>query len=288
MTVKLWTTESLTPGNISHLNILREVECLRGPAEVGRDGGLQLPGRPVLEAAGGWGGQLEDPPDLLSLGLHCAGHGAEGKLKKKCLRVSTELRLGEVSPQWRRTGVCSSGRRDCWAPPVCPGSPGSPVWSERRALRISWPERPASCRSLTGSLQACRPPHQPQISSSSSSRPPAAPSSGPPCLSELSTSVSPSSARWWASLRQPAGKQSQTEGLTDRLSVFTFLSHHTLSPSLSPSLSLSYLKAGYLRVLSLLGVDLQYSLVDGLPLSVLTLAAHGRLSGTWQQQHLNF
>ena len=37
----------------AHLNILREVESLCGPAEVGRDGDLQVPGRPVLGAGGG-------------------------------------------------------------------------------------------------------------------------------------------------------------------------------------------------------------------------------------------
>ena len=76
----------------AHLNILRKVESLRGPAEVGRHGRLQLPGCPVLGAAGGCWRELEDPPDLVSLGLHSPGHRAEGELSEKYLSVFTELR----------------------------------------------------------------------------------------------------------------------------------------------------------------------------------------------------
>ena len=76
----------------AHLNILREVESLRGSAEISRHGRLQFPGCSVLGAAGGCWRQLEDPPDLVSLGLHSPGHRAEGKLSEKYLSVFTELR----------------------------------------------------------------------------------------------------------------------------------------------------------------------------------------------------
>ena len=68
----------------SYLDIFWEVKCVSCSPEVGGHRSLHLPGCGCLCVTRGWWWwwrQLEDPPHLIPLGLHCALNRAEGKLK---------------------------------------------------------------------------------------------------------------------------------------------------------------------------------------------------------------